>query len=60
MRNTKLNPASKPYDKETIYWLKLTEDRILEEEKERQRLILEAIELMNIFGSILRKADEQK
>ena len=42
--------------KETIYWLKLIDiddDKI---DKERQKLISEAIELMKIFGSILEKS----
>jgi hypothetical protein len=43
--------------KESRYWLKLinTEDE-KELEKEREILGKEATELMNIFGSILRKS----
>jgi len=44
--------------KEDAYWLKLIDvgdDKNLE--KERQNLIKEAIELMLIFGSILRKSE---
>ena len=44
--------------KESRYWLRLidteNDDRI---EKERSELIGEATELMNIFGSILRKCE---
>ncbi len=44
--------------KESRYWLKLidTEDE-KELEKEREKLGKEATELMNIFGSILRKSE---
>lgn len=44
--------------KESRYWLKLidTEDG-KEQEKEREKLEKEATELMNIFGSILRKSE---
>jgi four helix bundle protein len=44
--------------KENRYWLRLidTGDR-QELEKERQDLIKEATELMNIFGSIIRKSE---
>lgn len=44
--------------KESRYWLKLidTEDE-KEQEKERRTLEKEATELMNIFGSILRKSE---
>lgn len=44
--------------KESRYWLKLidTQDK-LELEKERNNLINESTELMNIFGSILRKSE---
>jgi four helix bundle protein len=44
--------------KESRYWLKLidTEDE-KELEKEREKLEKEATELMNIFGSILRKSE---
>lgn len=44
--------------KESRYWLRLVDTRndpILE--KERQALIAEATELMNIFGSIIRKSE---
>ncbi len=44
--------------KESRYWLKLidTEDE-KEQEQEREKLGKEATELMNIFGSILRKSE---
>ncbi|SRR5258706_14112991 len=44
--------------KESRYWLRLidTNDDI-ELEKEREVLIKEATELMNIFGSIIRKSE---
>jgi len=42
--------------KESRYWLKLIDDP--EQEKERNDLINEATELMNIFGSILRKSEQ--
>jgi four helix bundle protein len=44
--------------KESRYWLKLidTEDE-KEQEQEREKLEKEATELMNIFGSILRKSE---
>ena len=42
--------------KESRFWLRLVDTNNKEElEKERQRLIQEATELMNIFGSIFRK-----
>jgi len=42
--------------KESSYWLRLVDTNNKEElEKERKLLIKEAIELMKIFGSILRK-----
>lgn len=42
--------------KESRYWLRLVDcDNNEELEKERQRLIQESTELMNIFGSIYRK-----
>jgi four helix bundle protein len=44
--------------KESRYWLKLVDtnnDSALE--REREELIQEATELMNIFGSILRKSE---
>lgn len=40
--------------KESRYWLKLI-DLNDEQEKDRQYLIKEATELMNIFGAILNK-----
>jgi four helix bundle protein len=44
--------------KESRYWLKLIDTHYEEEqEKERQELEQEATELMNIFGSILRKSE---
>ena len=42
--------------KESRYWLRLTEPRE-EEESERESLVQESTELMNIFGSILRKSE---
>ena len=43
--------------KESRYWLKLVDTDSKEGlEKERKRLIQEATELMNIFGSIIRKS----
>ena len=46
---------SKKETKETLYWLNLTEPND-KEECLRQKLIKEAIELMNIFGAILRNS----
>jgi len=44
--------------KESRYWLRLVDiDNDPELEKERQTLIKEATELMNIFGSIIRKSE---
>lgn len=44
--------------KESRYWLRLVDvNEIQELEKERQALIQEATELMNIFGSIIRKSE---
>jgi len=44
--------------KESRYWLLLlNSDNNLELEKERLKLIQEATELMNIFGSIIRKSE---
>ena len=44
--------------KESRYWLKLVDaDSKAELEKERKELEREATELMNIFGSILRKSE---
>ncbi len=44
--------------KESSFWLRLIDTgNSLELEKERQGLNKEAIELMNIFGAILRKAE---
>ncbi|MBI5741097.1 MAG: four helix bundle protein [Nitrospirae bacterium] len=44
--------------KESRYWLKLvdTQDEP-EKENERNKLVSEATELMNIFGAILRKSE---
>ena len=41
--------------KESRYWLNLIETSNIEYEKERKNLIQEALELTNIFGSILRR-----
>lgn len=44
--------------KESKYWLRLFDvGDFLELEKEREKLISEAIELMKIFGAIIRKSD---
>ncbi len=44
--------------KEGRYWLKLVDaDSKADLEKERKELENEATELMNIFGSILRKSE---
>lgn len=44
--------------KESRYWLKLVEiQTVFELEKERDSLIVEATELMNIFGAIIRKSE---
>jgi four helix bundle protein len=44
--------------KESRYWLRLIDtNEDPELEKERQRLILEATELMNIFGAIIKKSE---
>ena len=43
--------------KESRYWLKLIDTNNSETEKERNELIKEATELMNIFGSIIRKSE---
>ena len=44
--------------KESRYWLKLVDINNKENlEKERKELIQEATELMNIFGSIIRKSE---
>ncbi|MFA6145768.1 MAG: four helix bundle protein [Patescibacteria group bacterium] len=44
--------------KESRYWLKLVEiNNNLQLEKERENLIKESTELMNIFGSIIRKSE---
>lgn len=44
--------------KESRYWLRLADTGNKEElEKERKDLIKEATELMNIFGSIVRKSE---
>ena len=41
--------------KETIYWLKLSEPEAVQE-KERDALIVEAMELMKIIGAIIEKS----
>lgn len=44
--------------KESRYWLELVDtNNNLQLEKERQALIKEATELMNIFGAIIRKSE---
>ena len=44
--------------KESRYWLRLVDtDKREDLEKERKRLSQEATELMNIFGSIIRKSE---
>lgn len=44
--------------KESRYWLRLVDTNTdAELEKERKELIQEATELMNIFGSIIRKSE---
>ncbi len=44
--------------KESRYWLKLIDiEGEKEQEKERGELVEESTELMNIFGSILRKSE---
>jgi len=44
--------------KESGYWLKLVDaDSEADLEKERKGLEKEATELMNVFGSILRKSE---
>ena len=44
--------------KESRYWLKLIDIGSASKlEKERDELVQEATELMNIFGSILRKSE---
>jgi four helix bundle protein len=44
--------------KESRYWLKLVDvQNVPEQEQERKDLVQEATELMNIFGSILRKSE---
>lgn len=44
--------------KEARYWLKLVEtNNISDNEVEREALIKEATELMNIFGSIIKKSE---
>ena len=50
------NKISRKESKESRYWLRLIDtDAISELENERKDLEDEATELMNIFGSILRK-----
>ena len=48
---------SRKESKEARYWLKLTEPR-KEQQKEKECLIDEATQLMNIFGSILIKSKQ--
>ncbi len=49
---------SRKESKEAMYWLKLVDTKDNQElEKERKDLINEATELMNIFGSIIRKSE---
>lgn len=44
--------------KESKYWLRLIDiDGNIDLDKKRNELIQESIELMNIFGSIIRKSD---
>ena len=44
--------------KESRFWLRLIDtNNVIELEKEKQSLIKEATELMNIFGSIIRKSE---
>ncbi len=43
--------------KESAYWLRLIETEEKVSENQRQKLIVEANELMNIFGSIVRKSE---
>lgn len=44
--------------KESRYWLRLVDTHEKAElEKEREQLMIEATELMNIFGSIIRKSE---
>lgn len=44
--------------KESRFWLRLIDtNNVIELEKEKQSLIQEATELMNIFGSIIRKSE---
>ncbi len=48
---------SRKESKESRYWLKLVDiEEEPDQEKERNILIKEATELMNIFGSILHKS----
>ena len=43
--------------KESLYWLKLGDtDNDKEQDRDRDTLIIEATELMNIFGAILQKS----
>ncbi len=44
--------------KESKYWLRLIDvDGNIDLDKKRNELIQESIELMNIFGSIIRKSN---
>lgn len=46
---------SKKEAKESVYWLELTNPMVTQE-KIKEQLIIEATELMKIFGSILEKS----
>jgi len=49
---------SKKESKETRYWLRLLDTQAdVALDTERQRLIQESTELMQIFGAILRKSE---
>ncbi|OGH12138.1 MAG: four helix bundle protein [Candidatus Levybacteria bacterium RIFCSPHIGHO2_01_FULL_36_15] len=48
---------SRKETKESRYWLKLININNYEFEEEKKRLIKESTELMNIFGSIIRKSE---
>lgn len=49
---------SRKESKETRFWLNLVDtDQLANLEKERAELIQESTELMNIFGSIIRKSE---
>ena len=46
---------SRKESKESRYWIRLSKSK-KEQEKEKEYLIKESTELMNIFGAILRKS----